>query len=181
MNDLPDIAVKALGSQPLKNVRWEYFCQALSRAAPPTLVEAYFEACDAIGKRSPTQNAARVAASNLVRKSAVDERIAFLRGERLKQAHEPSEALTERRIQDMLSKCTETLVNAAKAADAAGLGAAQVSAIRKSIVVHEGRRTRSQKYIDEVPKPQPQFRWKVPDWCACDQKESKSACEVPQS
>ena len=155
------------GVEPLENKRWEQFCRALSRAAPPTLVDAYFEATKAVGRRPPRRNTARVAASKLSRKQIIDERIAYLRQERLKGSEKPQEALNERRIQELLHACSETLVNAARAADAAGLGAAQVSAIRKSIVVHEGRRTRSQKYIEDISQPIDEFPLTVPDWCSC--------------
>ena len=154
-------------SEPLPNLRWEIFCRALSRAAPPSLVDAYFEAAQVAGQSKPKATTARVAASNLSRKPIIGERIRFLRQERLDGTEEVSPHLDERRIQELLTTCSEALVNAAKAADAAGLGASQVTAIRKSIVVHEGRRTRSQVSIADDPPTEPDFKLNVPGWCNC--------------
>jgi len=168
-NEVENIGASAplAGAEPLSNVRGATCCQALSRAAPPSLVNAYFEATAAAGQRRPRPSTARVAASNLSRKKIIDERIAYLRQERLKGSDEAPEGLNERRIQELLRTCSETLVNAAKAADAAGLGASQVSAIRKSIIVHEGRRTRSERHVANVSPPVPEITLNVPDWCTC--------------
>lgn len=154
-------------NQPLSNARWEAFCVAMARPAPPHAYQAYLEATETAGKPLPNEATARVAASVLLRKQVISERIVAIREDRLRAAHHSPEMMTERRIHELLAKCTETLIEATEAAQAAGMGAAALSALRKSILTHENRRIRAAKHIEPEPTEKKVIELKPPHWCTC--------------
>lgn len=163
MIDLPDHP----DDKPLPNTRWEAFCAAMARAAPPHAYRAYLEATEAVGKPAPSGATARVAASVLLRKQIISDRIATIREDRLRGARQSTEMLTERRIHELLAKCTETLIAATEAAQNAGMGATAVSALRKSILTHENRRIRAARHIEPAQAEGGTVELKPPKWCSC--------------
>jgi hypothetical protein len=76
-----DTEADKTGSRPLKNPRWEAFCQAYAGQAFGFAGRAYREA----GYRPKDDNSADCAGWALYRNLQVSERIAFLREERRKQ------------------------------------------------------------------------------------------------
>lgn len=154
-------------SEQLQNARWEAFCAAMARPAPPHAFEAYLEATEVASKPMPNFATARVASSNLLRKPIIFDRIAAIREERLKGNHQDPEMITERSIHELLAQCTKTMIAATEAADAAGLGAAAVSALRKTILIHENRRIRTARYLQPKPDPVPETYLMPPQWCIC--------------
>jgi hypothetical protein len=82
------------GEQPLKNPRWEAFCQAYSGKAFGFAGKAYREA----GYRPKTDAAADSAGWALLRNLEVSERVAFLREERRKQLAVDATRILELRL-----------------------------------------------------------------------------------
>lgn len=152
---------------PLPNPRWEAFSVAMARPAPPHAYQAYLEATEVVGKPAPTEATARVAASVLLRKQVISDRIATIREDRLRGTCQSAEMFTERRIHELLAECTETLIAATEAAQNAGMGATAVSALRKSILTHENRRIRAAKHIEPAPTADEHGELKPPKWCSC--------------
>lgn len=159
------------GSTPLKNRRWETYCQALSRAQPPSAQGAWQEACEAAGKAPPVDASAKVTASNLLKREVISNRITYLRQQRISNGlSEAAQGFTERDLNDLLGQCSATMIKACKAAERAGLGASQLSAMRKVIVTHEGRRKRSGAIVQAPKEETPHVILNIPHWCVCGAK-----------
>lgn len=156
------------GSTPLKNRRWEIYCEALSRAQPPSAQGAWQEACEAVGRAPPADASAKVTASNLLKREAISNRISYLRQHRISTgSSETAHGFTERDLAELLGQCSATMIKACLAAERAGLGSSQLSAMRKVIVTHEGRRTRSRAVVQAPQEETPRIALSVPHWCAC--------------
>ncbi len=156
------------GSTPLKNGMHERFAQTLAADSGLSQVEAY---CRAARPSVPVTKGRQVSASRTAARDDVRDRLSFLKRERADARQQASEPVTRESIHALLEEVTSALMDASRAASAAGAdGIAQQ--LHKVIVVHAGRQNRAATRAPEEAKDRTSYD-PAPalarlEWCSCD-------------
>lgn len=155
------------GSEPLRKANHERFAALLAEGGL-TQVQAY---CQSVTPHLEPTPGRVVSASRLANAEPVQHRVAFLRRERAEARAAEAAPVTRESIHALLDEVTSALLDASKAAGAAGADGLRQQ-LNRVILTHAGRshRAHARAPLDKEDRPSfdSESALSALKWCDCD-------------